>query len=89
MLCLVSRQSPNNLFHLLVRVDSETLLLGYTGQLHVLAVQLLLHNLLQRLQNKNFGFGEGKGLVEFILELGLGAFGTGADGFGVVAVEGT
>ena len=25
--------------------------------------------------------------MEFVLELGLGAFGAGADGFGVVAVE--
>ena len=27
--------------------------------------------------------------MEFVLEFGLGAFGAGPDGFGVVAVEGT
>ena len=85
--CLVRRQPSNNLGHLLISVDSESLVLGHTRQLHVLAIQLLLHDLLERLEREHLGFGQGKRLVEFVLEFGLRALGSGADGFGVVAVE--
>jgi hypothetical protein len=40
----------------LVGVDPEALVLGHTRQLHVLAVQLLLHDLLQRLKDEDLGF---------------------------------
>ena len=86
-LCLVRRQPSNNLGHLLISVDSESLVLGHTRQLHVLAIQLLLHDLLERLEREHLGFGQGKRLVEFVLEFGLRALGSGADGFGVIAVE--
>ena len=85
--CLVRRQPSNNLGHLLISVDSESLVLGHTRQLHVLAIQLLLHDLLERLEREHLGFGQGKRLVEFVLEFGLRALGSGADGFGVIAVE--
>jgi hypothetical protein len=56
--------------------------------LHVLAVQLLFHDLLQRLQNEHLGLGKGKRLVELVLQLGLGAFGSRTYSFGVISVEG-
>jgi hypothetical protein len=84
---LVRRQPSNNLSHLLISVDSESLVLGHTRQLHILAIQLLLHDLLERLEREHLGFRQGKRLVEFVLEFGLRALGSGADGFGVVAVE--
>ena len=83
----VCRQPSNNLSHLLVSVDPEALVLGHTSQLHILAIQLLLHDLLERLERKHLGLGQRERLVEFVLEFGLGALGAGADGFGVVAVE--
>ena len=86
-LCLVRRQPSNNLGHLLISVDSESLVLGHTRQLHILAIQLLLHDLLERLEREHLGFRQGKRLVEFVLEFGLRALGSGTDGFGVVAVE--
>lgn len=86
-LCLVRRQPSNNLGHLLISVDSESLVLGHTRQLHILAIQLLLHDLLERLEREHLGFRQGKRLMEFVLEFGLRALGSGADGFGVVAVE--
>lgn len=85
--CLVRRQPSNNLGHLLISVDSESLVLGHTRQLHILAIQLLLHDLLERLERKYLGFRQGKRLVKFVLEFGLRALGSGANGFGVVAVE--
>ncbi len=45
--------------------------------------------MLQRLEHHCFGFGQREGFVEFVLQLCLRAFGAGADGFGVVAVEGS
>lgn len=85
--CLVRRQPSNNLGHLLISVDSESLVLGHTRQLHILAIQLLLHDLLERLEREHLGFRQGKRLVEFVLEFGLRALGSGANGFGVVAVK--
>lgn len=89
ILNLIRRQPPHHLCHLPVSVDPEPLLLGHARQLHILGVQLLLHDLLQRLQDQRLGFLQREGLVEFVLELCLRAFRAGADGFGVVAVEGT
>lgn len=86
---LVRGQPSDDLRHLRIRVDAEALVFRHARQLHVLAIQLLLHDLLQRLEHQNLGLGKGKRLVEFVLELGLCALGTGADGFGIVAVEGT
>lgn len=84
---LVCWQPSYNLRHLLISVDPEALVLGHTSQLHVLAIQLLLHDLLECLEREHLGLGERKRLVEFVLEFGLGALRTGTDGFGVVAVE--
>jgi hypothetical protein len=84
---LVCGQPSNNLLHLLVGVDPEALVLCHARQLHVLAVQLLLHDLLQRLENENLGLGQGERLVELVLQLCLRALRSGADGLCVVAVE--
>lgn len=53
---LVCGQPSNNLLHLLISVDPEALVLGHARELHVLAVQLLLHDLLQRLEDEDLGF---------------------------------
>mgnify|MGYP006877404461 CR=1 FL=1 len=84
---LVRGQPSNNFGHLFVSVDPEALVLGYACQLHILAVQLLLHDLLQCLECEYLGFGQGKRLVELVLEFCLCTLGSGTDGFGVVAVE--
>jgi hypothetical protein len=52
---LVCGQPSNYLLHLLISVDPEALVLSYACQLDVLAVQLLLHDLLQRLEDEDFG----------------------------------
>ena len=54
---LVYGQLSNDLLHLLIGVDPETLVLGNARELNVLAVQLLLHDLLQCLENKNLSLG--------------------------------
>lgn len=59
---LVGWQSLHDRSHLLVCVYSEALLLGYAGQLHVLGIQLLLHHLLQCLENKSLCVCESQGL---------------------------
>jgi hypothetical protein len=64
---LVRGQPSDNLLHLLVGVDPEALILCHARQLHVLAVQLLLHDLLERLEDENFGLRQGKRLVELVL----------------------
>ena len=84
---LVGWQPSHNFLHLLVGVDPEALVLGHTRELHVLAIQLLLHDLLQCLEDKHLGFWQGKRLVELVLQLCLRAFGPGADCLRVVAVE--
>jgi hypothetical protein len=86
---LVCRQSSNNLRHLRIGVNPETLVLGYTCQLHVLAVQLLLHDLFQCLEHQNFRLRQSKRLVELVLQLCLRALRTGSNGFSIVAVEST
>lgn len=45
--CLVALELTDALLHLLVGVDAEALVLGDAGQLHVLGVELLLHDLLE------------------------------------------
>jgi hypothetical protein len=84
---LVCRQPSNHLRHLRISVDPEALVLGHTCQLHVLAVQLLLHDLLQRLEHENFGLGQSERFVELVLQFCLRTLGARSNGFGVVTVE--
>lgn len=60
--------------HLLIVVDTETLLLGDTGQLDILGIKLLFHDLLQRLEHQRLGLCKSQRLVVFILQLRLRAF---------------
>lgn len=85
--CSIALQSPHHPRHLLITVDAEPLFLGDARELHVLGVQLLLHHLLESLQDQHFGFGQGERLVELVLQLGLGTLTAGTNGFGVVSVE--
>jgi hypothetical protein len=84
----ITLQPPHDLRHRLLPVYPEPLLLRHACQLHILRIQLLLHDLLQRLEHQLLCLLQGQRTVVFGLELGLRAFGAGADGFGVVAVEG-
>ena len=85
---LIRRQPIHHLLHLLIRIYPEPLLLGHARQLHVLAVQLLLHDLLQRFEDEQLRFLQGQRFVELVLQFRLRAFRPGSDRFGVVAVEG-
>ena len=58
---LVPLQSPNDLLHLLVTVDAETLVFRDAGELDVLCVELLFHDLLKGAEGEGFGFGESEG----------------------------
>lgn len=89
VISLVRGQPSDDLRHLGIRVDPKSLLLRHARQLHVLAVQLLLHDLLQRLEHHDLCFGESERLVKFVLQLGLRALRAGSDGFRIVAVEST
>lgn len=73
---LVGLESAHDRSHLVIAIYPESLVLGDAGQLHVLGVQLLLHNLLQCLQDQNLGLCQRQGLVELVLKLGLCTFGT-------------
>lgn len=84
---LVRRQPANHLFHLRIGVDPEALVLCDARQLHVLAVQLLLHHLLERLEHQDLRLRQGKRLVELVLQLSLRALRSRPNSFGVVAVE--
>lgn len=53
---LIRRQPPHHLCHLPIAIDPESLLPRHARQLHVLRIQLLLHDLLQRLEHHCFGF---------------------------------
>lgn len=86
---MIPTQLCHSTAHLLVIVDAEALLLRHARQLHILRIELLLHNLLQCLQNKRLGFGQRQGAVVFVLQLGLRAFASGANGLGIVTVEST
>lgn len=84
---LVFAQPRNGAAHFFVTVDAETLLLGHTGQLHILRVQLLLHNLLECLQNQRFRLSERQRTVVFILQLRLRTLASGSNSLRVVSVE--
>lgn len=56
---LVTLELADALLHLLVRVDAEALVLGDAGQLHVLGVKLLLHDLLERAKSQSLGLLKG------------------------------
>lgn len=85
---LVLLEPANHLGHLGVSVYPEAVLLCDAGQLHVLRIQLLLHDLLQCLQNKGLRFFQRQGSMVLGLKLRLRAFAAGSDGLGIVAVEG-
>lgn len=85
----ITLQLPHHAGHLLLAVYPEALLLGHARQLYVLGIQLLLHDLLQRLEDQLLRLSQGERAMVFGLQFGLRAFAAGADGFGVVAVEGT
>jgi len=59
---LCTTQSGNDLGHFFVLVDFETLLLGNTGKLNVLRVELLLHDLLESFKDESLSFFERQGL---------------------------
>lgn len=59
---LVGGQPRNNSGHFLVCVYPEALVLGDARQLHVLGIELLLHDLLERLEDERLGVFEGEGL---------------------------
>lgn len=69
-------------------MDAKALVPRDAGQLHVLGVELLLHDLLQRLQHQRLRLRQRQRLVELVLQLRLRPLGPGSDRFGVVAVEG-
>lgn len=75
--------------HLLIVVDAKALVLSDTRQLDVLRIQLLLHDLLQRLQDQCLGLAQRQRTVVFILQLCLCALASGANGLGVIPVERT
>lgn len=53
---LIALQPADDVLHLLIRVDAEALVLGDACELHVLRVQFLLHDLLQRAKSEGLGF---------------------------------
>ena len=57
---LVALKLADALLHLLVGVDAEALVLGDAGQLHVLGVELLLHDLLEGAESEGLGLLEGQ-----------------------------
>jgi hypothetical protein len=57
---LVALELADAFLHLLVGVDAEALVLSDAGQLHVLGVELLLHDLLQGAESEGLGFLEGQ-----------------------------
>ena len=64
--CLVALKLTNALLHLLVGVDAEALILGDAGQLHVLGVELLLHDLLEGAEGEGLGLLEGQTPAMFV-----------------------
>lgn len=66
---LVALELADTLLHLLVRVDAETLVLGNAGQLNVLRIKLLLHDLLERAEGESLGLLKSqapKGMVSIV-----------------------
>lgn len=86
---MIPTQLCHSTAHIFIIVDAEALLLRHACQLHILRIQLLLHHLLQCLQNEGLGFGQRQGAVVFVLQLGLCAFASGANRLGIVTVEST
>lgn len=86
---LITGQLCNSLVHLFVSIDLETLVLSHAGELDVFLVQLLFHNLLQRLQDQRLGLRKRQGAMVFILQLCLRTLASGTDGLCVVSVERT
>ena len=64
--CLIALKLTDTLFHLLVGVDAEALVLGDAGQLHVLGVELLLHDLLEGAEGESLGLLEGQAPATFV-----------------------
>ena len=64
--CLVALKLTDALLHLLVGVDAEALVLGDAGQLHVLGVELLLHDLLEGAEGESLGLLEGQAPATFV-----------------------
>ena len=64
--CLVALELTDALLHLLVGVDAEALVLGDAGQLHVLGVELLLHDLLEGAEGEGLGLLEGQTPIYFV-----------------------
>jgi hypothetical protein len=60
---LVSLEFADALLHLLVGVDAEALLLGDARQLHVLGIELFLHDLLQGAESEGLGLLESQAPV--------------------------
>ena len=56
---LVALKLADALLHLLIRVDAEAVL-GDAGQLYVLGIELLLHDLLESAESEGLGFLEGQ-----------------------------
>lgn len=48
---LITSQRGHNSPHVLVAIDLEALFFGDAGQLDILLIELLLHDLFQRLEN--------------------------------------
>jgi hypothetical protein len=63
---LVTLEFADTLLHLLVSVDAEALVLGDAGQLHVLGIELLLHDLLEGAESEGLGFLEGQAPAWFV-----------------------
>lgn len=68
---MIPTELRNRPTHLLVIVNAEAFVLGHAGQLDVLGVQFLLHDLLQSLQNKRLGLSQRQRAVVFVLQLRL------------------
>jgi hypothetical protein len=64
--CLVTLKLADALLHFLVSVDTEALVLGDAGQLHVLRVELLLHDLLEGAEGEGLGLLEGQTPAMFV-----------------------
>lgn len=84
---MVAAQLRNSPAHLLIIVNTEALLLSHTSELDVLRVQLLLHDLLQRLENQSLRLTQRQGTMVFILQLRLRTLASGPDRLRIISVE--
>lgn len=67
---LVALKLADALLHLLIRVDAETLVLGDAGQLHILGIELLLHDLLKSAEGEGLSLLQGQAPVRYISTAG-------------------